>query len=77
MRRLAPAKINLFLRILRKRPNGYHDLAFVMQQISLFDELICSLRPEGIALSCPGTDLPTDEKNLVYRAARALFEHTD
>lgn len=76
MRRLAPAKINLFLRVMRKRPDGYHDLASVMQQISIFDELACSLSPKGIALSCPGTDLPTDEKNLVYRAARTLFEHT-
>lgn len=75
MRRLAPAKINLFLRILRKRPDGYHDLASVMQPISIFDELNCSLRPEGIVLSCPGADLPTDENNLVFRAARELFEH--
>jgi len=75
-RRLAPAKINLFLRILRKRPDGYHDLASVMQQISLYDELTFSLRTEGIALSCPDTDLPADDTNLVVRAARSLFEHT-
>ncbi len=76
MQCLAPAKINLFLHILRKRPDGYHDLASVMQQISLCDELDFKLCPEGIALSCPGTDLPVNENNLIYRAARALFSYT-
>ena len=76
MRRAAPAKINLFLRVLRKRPDGYHDLASVMQQISIYDELTYALRPEGITLHCPGTDLPTDEKNLIYRAAQAIFIST-
>ncbi|MRR17974.1 MAG: 4-(cytidine 5'-diphospho)-2-C-methyl-D-erythritol kinase, partial [Deltaproteobacteria bacterium] len=76
MRRLAPAKINLLLRVLGKRPDGYHDLASVMQQISIYDELTYSLRPEGIFLRCPGTDLPTNEDNLIYRAALALFRYT-
>lgn len=76
MRRRAPAKINLFLHVLRKRPDGYHDLASVMQQISIYDELEFNLRPEGIRLSCPGTDLPTNEDNLIYRAAKALFSYT-
>ena len=76
MRSQAPAKINLLLRILRKRPDGYHDLASVMQQISIYDELTYSLRPEGIVLHCPGTDLPVNEDNLVYRATRALFNFT-
>lgn len=75
MLRYAPAKINLLLRVLRKRPDGYHDLTSVMQKISLYDELKYTLRPEGIKLSCPGTDLPTDERNLVYRAARLIFNH--
>jgi 4-diphosphocytidyl-2-C-methyl-D-erythritol kinase len=75
MHRLAPAKINLFLHVLRRRPDGYHDLATVMQQITLYDELTCVLRPDGIVLQCPGTNLPVDEKNLVYRAARAVFQY--
>ncbi|MEN6508986.1 MAG: 4-(cytidine 5'-diphospho)-2-C-methyl-D-erythritol kinase [Smithella sp.] len=74
--RKAPAKINLSLHVLRKRPDGYHDLASVMQKISIYDELTFSLCAGGITLDCPGTDLPTNEKNLVYRAARAIFEHT-
>ncbi|HOC60199.1 MAG TPA: 4-(cytidine 5'-diphospho)-2-C-methyl-D-erythritol kinase [Smithellaceae bacterium] len=73
MRRLAPAKINLLLRVLKKRSDGYHDLVSVMQQISLYDELIFFIRPEGIKLSCPDSDLPTDENNLIYRAALSLF----
>lgn len=73
MRRLAPAKINLSLHVLGKRLDGYHDLASVMQQISIYDELDFNQCPEGIRLSCPGTDLPTNEDNLIYRAAKALF----
>ncbi len=73
--RRAPAKINLSLHVLRKRPDGYHDLASVMQKISIYDELTFSLCTGEITLDCPGTDLPTNEKNLVYRAARAIFQH--
>ena len=58
MRSKAPAKINLLLRVLRKRPDGYHDLASVMQQISIYDELEYSLQQEGITLHCPGTASP-------------------
>jgi 4-diphosphocytidyl-2-C-methyl-D-erythritol kinase len=76
MRSKAPAKINLLLRVLRKRPDGYHDLASLMQQISIYDELEYTLRQEGITLHCPGTDLPTNEQNLIYRAAQTLFNHT-
>ena len=75
MRCLAPAKINLSLHVLRKRPDGYHDLASVMQQISIYDELIYSLRPKGIVLQCPGTDLPTNQDNLIYRAAQSIFSY--
>lgn len=76
MRRAAPAKINLSLHILGKRQDGYHDLVSVMQKISVFDELTYSLCPEGIFLSCPGSDLPVNEDNLVYRAACELFRFT-
>lgn len=75
MQRLAPAKINLSLHVLGKRPDGYHDLASVMQKISIYDELTFSRLDVGIKLCCPRTDLPTDGKNLVYRAARAIFQH--
>lgn len=73
----APAKINLFLRVLRKRADGYHDIFSLMQKISLYDELTFSPRPEGIILNCPGTDLPADDGNLVVRAAKAIFSHAD
>jgi 4-diphosphocytidyl-2-C-methyl-D-erythritol kinase len=76
MRSKAPAKINLLLRVLRKRPDGYHDLVSVMQQISIYDELEYTLQQEGITLHCPGTDLPTNEQNLIYRAAQTIFNHT-
>jgi len=71
--RLAPAKVNLYLKIIRKREDGYHDLATLMQRISLYDELI--FKPAnggGIVLHCPLTNLPEDSNNIVYRAA-AVF----
>jgi 4-diphosphocytidyl-2-C-methyl-D-erythritol kinase len=72
---IAPAKINLFLRVLRKRTDGYHDIFSLMQKITLYDELIFSPRPQGIILHCPGSDLPTNENNLVVRAAKAIFSY--
>jgi 4-diphosphocytidyl-2-C-methyl-D-erythritol kinase len=76
LRKLAPAKINLFLHVLRKRPDGYHDISSLMCKISLFDELTFLRRREGIILKCPGSELTTSDDNLVFRAAQAVFSHT-
>jgi 4-diphosphocytidyl-2-C-methyl-D-erythritol kinase len=73
----APAKINLFLRVLRKRADGYHDIVSLMQKITLYDELIFFPRPKGIVLNCPGSDLPTSEDNLVFRAAQSIFAYAN
>ena len=72
----APAKINLFLKILSRRSDGYHEIESLMQKIELFDFLQLKMQGEGIALSCPGTTLPEDKGNLVYRAAEAFFAAT-
>lgn len=69
----SPAKVNLILKVLRRREDGYHDIASLMQKVSLADEMEFSPRREGIALACPGSHLTTGEENLVVRAARALF----
>lgn len=70
---LAPAKINLFLAVRGKRPDGYHELASIMQKLVLADTVTVGVRRgDGISLSCPGSDLPEDETNLAWRAA-ALF----
>ena len=68
---LARAKINWSLNILGVRPNGYHELDMLMQQISLSDEL--SFEPAD-ALSLTVGDAPGDESDLVLKAARALAE---
>jgi 4-diphosphocytidyl-2-C-methyl-D-erythritol kinase len=70
----APAKINLYLRIIHRRPDGYHDLETVMQKLELCDQL--ELRPavSGVHLSCPDSSLPCNESNLVYRAALLYLE---
>jgi 4-diphosphocytidyl-2-C-methyl-D-erythritol kinase len=69
----SPAKVNLILKVLRRREDGYHDIASLMQKVSLADEMQFAPIRDGIEISCPGSDLPTDEGNLVVRAARALF----
>ena len=74
---MAPAKINLFLRVLRKREDNYHDIASLMQKITLYDELNFSLRPEGIVLNCPDSGLPNTSENLVFRAAQAIFDYVN
>jgi len=71
----APAKVNLTLRVLAKRPDGYHELDGVMQKLDLFDTLhIQKLQQPGISLRCPDSDLPEDKSNLVYKAAAVFLQ---
>ena len=70
----APAKINLFLRIVGRRPDGYHEIESFMQKVALSDQLHLSAGNEGVSLACPGTDLPEDDGNLVFRAAQLFFK---
>jgi 4-diphosphocytidyl-2-C-methyl-D-erythritol kinase len=67
------AKINLSLRVLGKRSDGYHELDTVFQTISLHDTITLTVTESpGIILSCDDRSLPGDAGNLVYRAAKAL-----
>ncbi|MDP9381722.1 MAG: 4-(cytidine 5'-diphospho)-2-C-methyl-D-erythritol kinase [Chloroflexota bacterium] len=69
----APAKVNLCLEVLRRRPDGYHELCTLFQMIDLSDHL--SFVPDSeLSLTVEG-DAPTTDENLVLRAARALREH--
>jgi 4-diphosphocytidyl-2-C-methyl-D-erythritol kinase len=69
----APAKINLHLEVLGLRPDGFHELAMVMQSLDLCDRLILEPSADGtIRLQSDRTDLPTDGGNLVVRAAELL-----
>jgi 4-diphosphocytidyl-2-C-methyl-D-erythritol kinase len=70
----APAKINLYLRVTGRRHDGYHYLATLMQKVSLFDRLLLRKAGSGIRVHCPGSGLPEDEGNLVYRAARLFLQ---
>ena len=66
---LSPAKVNLFLRILRKRPDGYHELQSILQPVSLFDEISLSVESgEGVSLSPSGRDMPSGKDNLAVAA---------
>ena len=67
------AKINWTLQIFGKRPDGYHEVATVLQSISLCDELTFELRDDGkISLTCDDPDIPLDNSNLIVKAAQAL-----
>ncbi len=68
-------KVNLLLNILGKRADGFHELETVMQPLAVYDHLTFERGPQGIELSCSEPSLPTDSRNLVYKAA-ALFLET-
>ncbi len=69
----APAKVNFFLEITGRRPDGYHTLSTLFQTVSLCDELSFQESTE-LTMTCSMPGLPTDERNLVYRAAASLRE---
>jgi 4-diphosphocytidyl-2-C-methyl-D-erythritol kinase len=71
-----PAKVNLYLRVVGRRPDGYHEVVTVMQPLTLNDVLTVTLAGEGISLTCDRPELPQGEENLVWRAARFFQEET-
>lgn len=75
VRLFSPAKINLCLHVLGKRPDGYHDLAMLMQSLDFGDTLEIELtdRPGEISVLCAGVDLPTGEENIAAKAARRML----
>lgn len=75
IKRASPAKVNLYLKVLGKREDGYHNIATLMQRISLYDEMEFSPRDEGIVVKCPCSTLPENEGNIVYKAAKSLLSH--
>ncbi len=66
-----PAKINLWLEVVRKREDGYHDISSLMLPVSVFDELGVEIRSEDgpVTLNCDTDEIPGDERNLAWQAA--------
>ncbi|MCX5901703.1 MAG: 4-(cytidine 5'-diphospho)-2-C-methyl-D-erythritol kinase [Proteobacteria bacterium] len=70
----APAKVNLCLEIIRKRPDGYHEISTILQKVGLFDEItIKKTAVPGISLTVDSPFVPSDRTNLVYRAAELIL----
>ncbi|MGN1146095.1 MAG: 4-(cytidine 5'-diphospho)-2-C-methyl-D-erythritol kinase [Acetatifactor sp.] len=71
----AYAKINLGLDVVRRLENGYHEVKMIMQTVNLYDELTLKRTTAGIRLTSDSGELPLDENNLIYKAARLMQEH--
>ncbi|MCX7712011.1 MAG: 4-(cytidine 5'-diphospho)-2-C-methyl-D-erythritol kinase [Clostridia bacterium] len=69
----ARAKINLSLDVLRKRPDGYHDLRMIMQTIELHDKVGLEVIEAGIEIRCDHPSIPLGNSNIAYKAAELLI----
>lgn len=74
-----PAKINLFLEVLDLRPDGYHNIDTIMQSVNLCDTVRVDLSDGSgrITLTCSNPTLPTDNRNIAYRAAQRFLDELD
>lgn len=70
----ARAKINLGLDVVKRLPNGYHQVKMVMQMIDFWDELTLEKTDNGIVLTTDCGELPADENNLIWKAAKLMQE---
>jgi 4-diphosphocytidyl-2-C-methyl-D-erythritol kinase len=70
----APAKVNLFLHVLGRRSDGYHELNSLMLPVALYDVLVIETQPFGIKVNCPGHIDINDRMNLCHRAAEAYLK---
>ncbi len=71
---MAPAKVNFYLQVIRKRPDGYHDIVSVMQALELADEVRIARAASGIMLTCDSSEVPGGESNIAYRAAESVIK---
>src|ERR1051326_3197588 len=76
MQILAPAKINLSLRVLSRRPDGFHEIKTLIAPISLYDKIDIERQNRWIDFTCDDPTLSTGDDNLVVRAAKLFFERT-
>lgn len=72
--RKAYAKINLGLDVVRRLPNGYHEVRMVMQNVGIYDVLTFARAEEGITLMVDNQELPADSGNLIWKAAKLLLD---
>jgi 4-diphosphocytidyl-2-C-methyl-D-erythritol kinase len=70
------SKINLFLRILGRRDDGYHDIETVFHSVGLHDTLHLSPARAGISVACDDSAVPLDDSNTALRAARLILQGT-
>lgn len=70
----APAKVNLYLNILSKRPDGYHNIETIFEKISLCDRVTLIRRKQGIKVFCRCPGVPQDKSNIAFRAAEILLK---
>ena len=70
----AYAKINLGLDVVRRLENGYHEVKMVMQTVGIYDVLDFKRIQNGIVITTDSGELPTNEDNLVYKAAKLMME---
>lgn len=73
----AHAKINLFLNVIGKRPDGYHEIETVFQSIELHDRIWIRKKSSGIKIICEHSDVPVDERNIAFKAASMLIESSN
>ena len=74
MRVAAPAKVNLFLRLLAREESGYHQLETLYTAVDLCDEVVLQRTERGVSVEVVGPSVGPDEENLAYRAADALLD---
>ncbi len=70
----SPAKVNLFLEVLEKREDGYHNVETILETVDLFDDIILKETKEGIEIESDFPSLPLGRENLAYQAASLLKE---
>ena len=75
MKLLAPAKINLYLKVIGKRSDGYHELLTLMAPVNLFDEIYLEEADQGISVTAPGCGCD-DRRNLAFKAAELFLKET-